>query len=75
MRVLKVIVDEVPKSCLKCNHCYDNTCEITFKRLTNIRFDSRPEWCPLVCRDDVFDFVVQIDDRIYHEEELLAGDK
>jgi len=48
MKVLKVIVDEVPETCMKCNHCYDNTCEITFKQLTDIRFASRPDWCPLV---------------------------
>jgi len=53
MKVLKVIVDEVPETCMKCNHCYDNTCEITFKQLTDIRFASRPDWCPLIAIDDV----------------------
>lgn len=48
MKVIKAIVDEIPETCMKCNYSYGNTCEIMFKRFTDIRFASRPDWCPLV---------------------------
>jgi hypothetical protein len=47
MKVLKVLVDKIPESCMGCSYHNDNMCGITFGRLTGIRFDARPDWCPL----------------------------
>jgi len=52
MKILKVIVDEMPKSCMVCayeNHSspfYTNpVCGILFKGIESIK--ERPSWCPL----------------------------
>lgn len=55
MKVLKVIVDELPKNCFSCDFSYDRVCSVLFKRLEETRFETRPDWCPLVTEDEEMD--------------------
>ena len=50
MKVLKVIVDEVPKSCQPCEFSVDvlNMCSLMTRELEEWGFyKERPDWCPL----------------------------
>jgi hypothetical protein len=59
MKILKVIVDEVPKSCFWCDLCTQSSdvgsmlvtynCNIVGKSVDAWESDGkRPDWCPLV---------------------------
>lgn len=60
MKILKVIVDEMPKGCGDCSFCYwyminpddeirsDMWCELVDKAVLSKDFTARPDWCPLV---------------------------
>ena len=52
MKVLKVIVDEVPESCFLCRGAVrkdkDYNCGVVLRELSRNDFKKRPDWCPLV---------------------------
>ena len=53
MKILKVIVDEVPDGCLYCDlsSVWDSTkskCRLNGKKLFYENKSERPDWCPLV---------------------------
>jgi hypothetical protein len=49
MKVIKVVVDELPEGCLHClflDMVYGNECPLNDKKIDNIH--TRPDWCPLM---------------------------
>jgi hypothetical protein len=60
MKIIKVIVDELPINCSACdwweNHFYtafNVTCGLTKRIVRDNEFSSRPDWCPLILEEDV----------------------
>ena len=59
MKIIKVIVDELPESCFHCRGAYDDPvngymCNVMIKVLyPKDDFDKRPDWCPLVTQEQV----------------------
>jgi len=85
MKILKVIVDELPESCGYCVHGYHNgvngRCSVfgivtlSPKRIdADIYETSRPDWCPLVTMGQIdFDSLRATWEREYYEK-LKRGD-
>lgn len=52
MKVVKVIVDELPESCYVCDGAdfaeYSNMCWYVNEMLESTRYWQRPDWCPLI---------------------------
>lgn len=63
MKVLKVIVDEIPSCCRVCEYLVRNSmlastpngchCGLTAKFMTIEMTETRPDWCPLVASEDL----------------------
>jgi hypothetical protein len=61
MKVIKAIVDEIPKACINCGYGYlKNSPYCTLSQCKGIDVNpyiSRPDWCPLV-RKDLYDMEI-----------------
>ena len=57
MEITKVIVDKLPEACLPCDFCCDglNMCALIDKELGADYKEIRPDWCPLVTTDELFE--------------------
>lgn len=74
MKVIRVVVDELPKNCFSCDFSYDRVCSVLFKRLEETRFETRPDWCPLVTMGQIdFDSLRATWEKEYYEK-LKRGD-
>ena len=57
MKVLKVIVDEMPSCCAMCDYFNDElgACNLMIEEIDiKIYQQSKPDWCPLVTREDIW---------------------
>ena len=51
MKIIKVIVDEVPESCFECVFEAIEMCSLMYEELDSTRYDHRPNWCPLIKKE------------------------
>lgn len=69
MKIIKVIVDELPNTCWDCARLdfdfkgvFKKECPYCLITGGDIMIDyksTRPDWCPLILRQDVIDFLMQ----------------
>jgi len=52
MRIVKVVVTELPKGCIDCDYAQNAYCFFTEKMIYTQDWDNRPTWCPLVKQKD-----------------------
>ena len=58
MEITKVIVDKLPEACFVCEFCYDTVgvCNLAMRELVYPDYkEIRPDWCPLVTTDELFE--------------------
>jgi hypothetical protein len=48
MEIKAVVVDELPECCSDCTFEGLEFCQLMFERLDCTRYDTRPNWCPLI---------------------------
>ena len=71
MKIYKVLVDELPKTCSGCNYLdnfifgSNNFCELTGQTIKINVCDKKPEWCPLVVEDVCEWKLIKSDDEDY----------
>ena len=55
MKIIKVIVDELPRACINCGWADHNSCTLRQCRefIMEDLYKSRPNWCPLILRHQV----------------------
>ena len=75
MKIIRVIVDEMPENCFECDFEAIEMCSLMYKPLDCTRYATRDDRCPLVEKDCVESFVTQIDNVIFSTEDNLESEE
>jgi hypothetical protein len=53
MKVIKVVVDELPKDCPDCDWSNIGDCFLVGRQHDCNCYDRRPDWCPLITQQEL----------------------